>query len=31
MSFTLAYILVAVGVPALTFGLCVLGNKLGSH
>lgn len=28
MSFTVVYIALSLGIPALTFALCVLGQKL---
>ncbi|UJR81402.1 Hypothetical protein I5071_34600 [Sandaracinus amylolyticus] len=31
MNFTLVYVLLSIGVPALTFAACVLGQKMGSH
>ena len=31
MSFTVVYVGLAIGIPAITFALCVLGAKMGEH
>lgn len=31
MTFTLAYVGLSLGIPLLTFTICVIGQKVGQH